>query len=162
MGSEEARISAWTLAYRAGDHFVARDIFVRVEDVFGGVVGVDVGAGEVDGNIMVAAILQKVANPGGLRGCRSSDSELRRDLLEGTGGVLVEVEIRALFGIADPEVDIRFVPDFKVPLRDFCDTVAGDEVGGKGGDHSVPLRVVLRRGDILLVPEGVKGPRVRG
>ncbi len=69
--------------------------------------------------------------------------------------MVVELEVGLLRGAASPEIDVGLVPDFEVPLRDFIDAVALDEVLGKGGDEAVPLRVVLGRRDDLLVPEGV-------
>ena len=101
-------------------------------------------------------------DPGGLRGGGAADAEAGAYFFDGEGGVIVELEVGGLFGVADPEVDVGFVPYFESPLGDFVDAVAVDEVLGEGGDHGVPERVVLGRRDVLLVPEGVQGGGIGG
>ena len=78
------------------------------------------------------------------------------------GGVVVEGEVGGLVGSAAPEIEVGLVPDLEVPGGDFIETVAGDEVGGEGFDEGVPVGVVLRGGDVGVVPEGVDGFGVGG
>jgi len=61
----------------AADHFVARNVFVRAEDVFRFVVSVDVGGNEIDGDILFFAVRQEAVGPGGLRCGWSADAETR-------------------------------------------------------------------------------------
>ena len=76
-------------------------------------------------------MLDEVVDPGGLRGGGSADAQLRADSLDALGGVIVELEVGGLFGLAGPEVDVGLVPDFEVPLRHFVDAVAVDQVLGE-------------------------------
>ncbi len=110
---------------------------------------------EVERDVVGRGVGDHVADPGGLSGGWASDADARVDGFEGAGGVVVELEVGLLRGAAGPEIDVGLVPDFEVPLRDFIDAVALDEVLGEGGHESVPFSVVLGRRDDLLVPEGV-------
>ena len=96
-----------------------------------------------------------------LRGGGAADAETGTDGFDGAGGVVVELEVGLLGGAADPEVDVGLVPDLEVPLRDLVKAIALNQVLGEGGNEGVPLGVVGRRGDDLLVPEGVVG-QLRG
>src|SRR5260370_40735276 len=122
----------------AADHFVARDLFVGAEDVFGGVVGVDVGGDEVDGDVVLFAVLEEGRDPGGLCGGGATDEEAATNFFDGESGVVVELEVSWLLRAADPEVEVGFVPYFEAPFGYFFNSVAIDEVLGKAGDHSVP------------------------
>ena len=82
-------------------------------------------------------------DPGGLRGGGATDEEAVAYFFDGESGVVVELEVSWLLRVADPEVDVGFVPYFEAPLGYFFDAVAVDEVLGEGGDHGVPERVVL-------------------
>ena len=75
---------------------------------------------------------------------------------------VVELEVGLLAGDAVPEVDVGLIPHLEVPLGDFFETVAGDEMLGEGGHERVPLFEGLGWGDVLLVPEGVEGVGVKG
>ena len=81
-------------------------------------------------------------DPRGLRGGWAADLQARRDRFQRACGVVVEFEVGGLLGIANPEVDVGFVPHFELPGGDFVDAVALDEVLSEGGDHRVPQRVV--------------------
>ena len=137
------------------DHLVRRDGTVVAEDVLCGVVAVDVRGDEVERHVVGRGMGDHVADPGGLCGGGASHADARVDAFEGAGGVVVQLEVGLLGGAASPEIDVGLVPDFEVPLRDFIDAVALDEVLGEGGDEGVPPGVVLGRRDYLLVPEGV-------
>ena len=105
---------------------------------------------------------EKFIGPRSLRGGRTADAEAWADALHGFGGFVVKMEIGFVFRIADPEIDVRLVPDFEIPFRNFLDAVAVDEMFGECFDHRAPLVPILRRRDILLVPEGVEGIGIGG
>ena len=147
----------------AVDHRVAGDVLVGAEDIVGGVVGVDVGGDEVDGDVVCLGVGEEGRDPCGLRGGRAADLEARRDGLERAGGVVVELEVGGLLGVAAPEVDVGLVPDFELPGGDFVDAVARDEVlRRRRWIIASQMRVVLRRRDVGLVPEGVQRVGVGG
>src|SRR5271170_171478 len=126
------------LCDRAADHAVAGDLFVGAEDVFGGVVRVDVGGNEVDRDIVLLAVLEEGGDPGGLRGGWASDGDPGAYFFDGADGVVVELEVSWLRGFAGPEVEVRFVPDFEAPFGDLVDAVVVDKVLSEGSDHGVP------------------------
>ena len=101
------------------------------------------------GTLLSAQCWMKAIGPGGLRGRRSAYAESGVDCLDRARRVVVELEVGGLLGIAAPEIDVGLVPDFEVPLRDFVDTVAFDEMLRELRDQVVPLRVVLGRSDVL-------------
>ena len=92
----------------------------------------------------------------------AADAQAWIDGFERAGGVLVELEVRTVARDASPEVDVGLVPDFEVPLRDFVDAVAIDEVVSEGGDEGVPALEGFGRGDVGLVPEGVQRVGIEG
>ena len=59
--------------------------------------------------------------------------------------MIVELEVGGLLGLAGPEVDVGLVPHFEVPLGDFVDAVAIDQMLGELVDEVVPFRPVFRR-----------------
>ena len=42
--------------------------------------------------------------------------------------MVVEFEISVFLGNSGPEIDVRLVPDFEVPLGDLVDSITIDEV----------------------------------
>ena len=96
-----------------------------------------------------------VAHPRRLRRRRAAHANPLIHRLQRARRVVVELEVGLLRGPARPEIDVRLVPDFEIPLRNFVDAVALDQMLRKGRNQRVPLRVVLGRRDDLLVPEGV-------
>src|SRR5579884_1865981 len=112
----------------ARDHLRSRYAFMRPEHIFSGVVAVDVSRDEIYRDVRGGAVLEELRNPGGLRGRRSADSELRIHLFDGCRGSVVKLEVSRLLRIAGPEVNIRLVPYFEIPLGHFRDTVAVDKV----------------------------------
>ena len=142
--------------YRAAHHLIARNILIGVEDVAGLVVAVDVGGNEVEGNFILGGVLDHVANPGSLGRRRTAHAQARADRLNVARGVVVEFEVRLLARRAGPEIEIRLVPHFEVPGRNFLQAVAIDQVLHELGDHVVPLGIVLGRRDIGVIPEGLQ------
>src|SRR6185369_15672230 len=80
-------------------------------------------------------------------------SQFRVNGFERFRGVVVEFEVSGLFRFPGPEIDVRFVPDLEIPLRNFVNAVTLDEVSGEGANEGVPLGIVLGRRNDLLVPE---------
>ncbi len=120
------------------------------------------GGDEVDGDVVGGGVGEELGDPGGGGGCGATYAEARADCLEVAGGVVVELEVGGLAGDAAPEVDVGFIPDFEVPLGDFVDAVAVDEVLGEGGHEVVPALHALGGRDVLLVPEGVEVVGIEG
>src|SRR5580700_6660272 len=96
---------------------------------------------------------EKFIGPAGLRGGWTADAKAGADTLHGLCGDIVEMKVRFVSRIADPEIEIRLVPDFEIPLRNFLNSVAIDEMFGEGFDHRAPFVPIFRRCDVLLVPE---------
>ena len=124
--------------------------------------GVHVRGDEVEGNVVRLYMREKGRDPHGLRGRRPAYLQARGDGFEGACGMVVELKVSRLLGATGPEIKIRFVPDFELPLSDFVETVAGDKVRGQGAHHVVPKLIVLGRGDNGLVEERLRLARVRG
>src|SRR5260370_33197988 len=148
--------------HRAADHLRSRNIFVHAKDIFGTVVSVDVSRSKIHWNVFFFAVRKEAGSPSSLRCSGAADAEAGAHALDGAGSAVVKVVISSFFGIAGPEVDVRLVPDFEIPLRDFVDTVALDKVTREILDELFPLAPVLRRRDILLVPERMQRVRVGG
>lgn len=70
-------------------------------------------------------------------------------------GVVIQREVSGLARLASPEIEVGFVPDFKLPGRDFVDAVARNEMRGESLDHAVPCSVILRWGGVGMVEEGL-------
>ena len=85
------RRSGRELCVRRGRPFaIARDLFVRAENVGGGIVAVHVRRDEIYRDILFYGVLDEAIGPGGLRGGGSADAQVRVDLLYGSGGGVVE------------------------------------------------------------------------
>ena len=52
-----------------------------------------------------------------------------------------------------PEVQVGFVPDLEVPVRNLVNAIAIDKVLREGGDQRVPLRITWQAASDRLVPE---------
>ena len=115
------------------------DDIVRAEEVFDSVVGVAVGGGEIDGDVFLGNVREKVVDPMSGRRRRAADAETRVDGFQRASGVIVEFELSGLLGVAGPEVDVGLVPDFEIPLRDFVDAVAVDQKLREVVNEEVPL-----------------------
>jgi len=121
-----------------------------------------VGGDEVDGDVFRPDVGEERRDPRCLRRGWAADLQAGRDGFERAGGVVIELKVGGLFGIADPEVDVGLVPDFELPGGDFVEAVSLDQVLSEGGNHRVPERVVAGGRDIGLVPERVQGGGIGG
>src|SRR6185437_6182622 len=108
----------------AADHRPPADLLGRPKDILGGVVGVDMGADEIDRHPPLGHMRKKRANPRRLRCRRSADPQAGTDALEIARGVIVKLEVAFLAGRAAPEIEIRLVPYLEIPLRNLIDAVA--------------------------------------
>ena len=150
------------LVHRAADHVAARDVLVAVEHVLRGVVAVDVGAEEIDRHVVLFRVRQEIRGPRALCGGRPADAQARVHRLQRAGGVVVQRVVGGLLRLAGPEADVRLVPHLEVPAGYLVDAVTRDQVAGEGGDHRVPLGVVLRRRAVGVIPELLQLVRVGG
>src|SRR3984957_16683650 len=106
--------------------------------------------------MILDAMADEAIRPRRLRRCWAADSQTRIHSLQRLGGHIIQVVVCLFFRIARPEVDIRFVPDFKIPLRDFVDSVPFDKMPRQMGDEFAPLLIVGRRRNDRLVPERIE------
>ena len=107
------------LFYRAAHHAVARDVFVGAKYSMRAVIAIDVGGNKIDGDVLLGAVLDEGIGPGGLRRCRTAHAKSRVHPLHRRYRMIVKFPVSRLFWLADPEIDIGFVPDFEVPLGYF-------------------------------------------
>ncbi len=134
---------------------------MRAKHVFGLVVSVHVRRDEVHGNLVLRTVSNKGVGPCCLGRGGPADAQARAYLFKGACGVIVQLPVSGLLRIARPKIEIRLVPDFKVPLRNLIDAVAVDQVPGELGDEVVPLIPVFGWRDVLLVPERMERVLVR-
>src|SRR5580698_4610228 len=71
--------------------------------------------------------------------------------------MVVELPVSRLPKISGPKIQVGFVPNLEIPLRDFVDAVAIDQVFGERGDEVFPLAPILWRRHVGLVPESMQG-----
>ena len=105
--------------------------FVGAENVFRRVVAVNVGGDEVDGNMIFDAVADETVDPSGLRRRWPADAQPRAHGLQGARSGVVERVIGLLLRVTRPEIEVGLVPNFEIPLRDFVDAVAIDQVLGE-------------------------------
>lgn len=111
-------------------------VAVLVEEAFGGAVGV--GGDEVEGGIVLRAVVERLLDPSVAGGGGAADAVAGIDTLDGAGGGVVELEVTGL--AAGPEaVEVGFVPDFEVPPADLVGAVAVGEVADEVVDEVGPL-----------------------
>src|SRR5205085_7525114 len=83
---------------------------------------------------------------------RTADAIICRDAFNRSRRHRVELEVFRL--ITRPEeVQVGFVPNFKVPLLDFINAVARSPMSEQSFNQSLPLAVVYGRRDVSLPPE---------
>src|SRR6185437_5478716 len=138
------------------------DDLIGSQEAFHGLVGISMSGDEIDGDVIFGAEVEEFRDPRGSGSGWASYSEAWADGLQVARGVGVEVEVRFLAGNAAPEVDVGFVPDFEVPLGDFLDAVAVDEMLRESLHQLIPLLHALGGRDVLLVPEGVEVVGIEG
>ena len=98
-------------------------------------------------------MLDEAIGPSGLGGGGAADAQARADVFQGAGGGIVKLEVGWFFRSASPEIDVRLVPYFEIPLRNFVEAVAVHQMLCELADEFGPLFVALGRGDVGLVPE---------
>src|ERR1700722_2514470 len=101
-------------------------------------------------------MLDKSVDPSRLCGSWASHAQPLIHTLDCPRSVIVKLPVASLLWLSAPEIEIRFVPDFKVPLRNFVDAVAFNQMLGECGDKVVPFAPVLWRRDVRPVPENVQ------
>src|SRR3984885_15552644 len=96
-------------------------------------------------------------DPGRLCRGRAADPQRGVHTLERLCRVIVQSKVAGLRRRAGPEIKVWFVPHLEVPLRDFIDPIAIDEMRREGRYQRVPFRVIARRRDYRVVLETVHG-----
>src|SRR5580704_5727007 len=94
--------------------------------------------------------------PRGLRRCWSTDSETWAYRFDRKRGVVVQFPVGRLFWLSRPKIKVRLIPDFKIPLCDFIDTVAVDQVLHERRDQAVPVIPIPGWRNIRFIPKCVQ------
>ena len=92
-------------------------------------------------------------DPGRLRRRGSADAKPRIHGLQRSRRRVVKLVVRLLLRIARPEIEVRLVPDLEIPLRDFVDSVAIDQMLREVRNEIAPFLIACRRRNDRLVPE---------
>ena len=125
---------------RGADHCRAAESSGRsAKDIVRGVVAVDMGGDEVQRHVLLRRVSDHRIDPRRLRRRRTAHAQPRTHCLYRARRVIVELEVGRLRRTPGPEVDVRLVPHFEIPLRDFVDAIMLDQVPGKGVDQRAPL-----------------------
>src|ERR1700690_2861669 len=143
--------------HRTADHLIAWNILVGSEDILRKVVAIDMSREEVDRNMVLGTMFDKGVRPCSLCRGRTSHSKLWIHFLDGDGSVVVKLPIACLPGHPGPKIQIGFVPYLEVPLCNFIDAIAIDEVPGKYRHEAVPLTPILRWRHVRFVPKAMQG-----
>src|ERR1051325_11399448 len=117
------------------DHIFAgcrRGVTKPVNGVF---VAVDMSGNKVERDSRLRAMLNETIHPGGLRGGRASHPQSRIDCFDGRCSQVVESIISLFFRTPAPEIDIRFIPEFEIPVFHFTAAVPGKQVNDKSFDQ---------------------------
>src|ERR1700741_4723732 len=141
------------LSHGATDHLRAENHFVGAEDVLRGVVSIDMRRDEVHRYMVFDTVAYEAIDPSRLRRGRATHPETGVHGLQRPSRHVVEMIVGLLFWIASPEVEVRLVPDFKIPLRDFIDSVALDKMLCKMRNEVIPLLVARWRRNDRGIPE---------
>src|ERR1700740_2481988 len=97
----------------------------------------------------------KSIDPCGLRRCRPADTKPHADIFERPSGMVVQCPVGGLPGLTAPEIKVGLVPNFEIPLADFLDAVALDQMFRQLRDQIIPFTPILWRRDVRFVPKGV-------
>ncbi len=104
---------------------------------------------------------EEAVDPGRLGSGRATDAEARAYALDGARSAVIEFVVGCFLRIASPKINVGFVPDFEIPLRNFVEAVAFNEMAGEILDELLPLVPVFGRRDVLFVPERMKSVGIR-
>src|SRR5579872_6306223 len=108
---------------------------------------------EVHRDLVFGAMFDKGVYPCSLCAGWSSHTKPLVYALNCSRRVIVKLPVGCLLGLAAPKIQIRFVPNFEVPLCNFIDAITVDQMFRKRGDEVVPLVPILGRRNIRPVPE---------
>ena len=123
---------------------------VGVVDLF--VLRVEVRRNEVQRYAVVGAVVDHVLDPVGLRRGGAADAQAPVHRFEPVCTRFVEFEI-LVFRTRPESRQVRFVPHFEIPFAHFVESVAPHQVLRELVHEQFPFAVILRRGDVGLVPE---------
>src|SRR3954465_15377203 len=111
---------------------------------------------EIEWNVVFRSLGDEFVDPSGLRGGGTADSQFCIYAFHCFGSFVVEHKVGGLFRFAVPEIDVRFIPNFEVPLLHLILSVTVNQVFYKGSDQSVPLGRVLGRRREWFIPEWMR------
>src|ERR1700730_953394 len=75
--------------------------------------------------------------------------------------MIVQIEIRHIFWIPHPEIKVRFIPYFEIPLCYLILAITLHQMPRKSLNQLLPFAPIFRRRYVLLVPERVLGIGIR-
>lgn len=125
------------------------------KDVHRRVVAVRMRGHEIERDLFLGSMRDDVVDPGRLCRRRAADANPLVHSLERASGVVIKLKIGLLRRPSGPEIYVGLIPDFKVPTGHLVDTIAIDQVLREGVDERVPFRIIGRRRNYRLIPEGV-------
>src|SRR5215467_10539953 len=99
----------------------------------------------------------ETVDPCRLRSGRTSYPQSRTDLLERPRSRIIKLVVCLFFRDSRPEVDVRFIPDLKVPAGHFVHAVPINQMTAKVIDKLAPALPILWRRRVGFVPERVQG-----
>src|ERR1700740_1865038 len=99
------------------------------------------------------AVADEASDPSRLRRGRATHAETGVHGFQRPSRHIVEMIVGLLLWIAGPEVEVRLVPDFEIPLRNFIDSVALDKMLCKMRNEVTPLLVACWRRNDRRIPE---------
>src|SRR5579871_89271 len=108
---------------------------------------------EIDWHILFSNVAQERIDPVCGRGGWAADPQSRANGFQSPSSVIVELEIGGLFGLSRPEINVRLVPDFKVPAGDFIQSITLDKMLRKRPHQIVPTLVIFGRRHNRVIPE---------
>src|SRR5271155_3687348 len=102
---------------------------------------------------MLRGIFQEIANPCSRSRSGAANTQPRADTLQIVCRVIIQFKVAFLSRNATPEINIWFVPNFEVPLRNLIDTISIDKMLREMSHQAIPPLHAFGRRHIWLVPE---------
>src|SRR6185437_9085255 len=105
---------------------------------------------EVHRDMVLGSVAQKLRHPCCRCGRWPAHTQPRRDGLQRTRRVRIQIEVRFHARDTAPEVDVRLIPNLEVPLRNLINAEVLDQVLRECTDQTIPSLHALRRRYIRL------------
>src|ERR1700757_3251511 len=111
----------------------------------------------IDWHFVLGTIVNETIDPSSLSCRRPTHTQQRTDRFQSVCGNFVEFVI-SLFGrVTCPEVQVRFIPNLKIPVGYFSQPVSLDQVLSKLINELIPFLPIFRRGYDRVIPEWMNG-----